>query len=218
MTRIALAAALLVAAAAPATASAQAPDVKTVQVTKVFRYLDKFLEVAPDKRSKIRVNFYLRRGSGSAAGLHPVLIDGDQRIPLPLSADGRFERLPTLDQLNRKVMFSVEAPAGVKLSNKVEIEAVVKRGPEMDAAEVTEAIRQVGGVVRATVGALAVLMPAVSASFAGAGSGVAINASGAETPLPVVAGAPVFDPSGQKGAVRLRFTRTPSKVDLTPAG
>ncbi|CAN5240533.1 hypothetical protein BH09PSE2_BH09PSE2_15870 [soil metagenome] len=187
MTRTLIAAAaaassLTLAIAAPALAqapAAAAAEGKSVGATKAFRYLDKFLEVPASQRSKIRVNFYLKRDGRAAVGLHPVLVDGDQRTPLPLSASGRFERLPTLDQLRRKPTLVIDAPADAKLSNKVEIEAEVKRGTEIDAAEVTEAIRQVGGVVRSTVGALAVLMPAVRASFPGAGSGVAINASGA---------------------------------------
>ena len=203
--------------AVPAAAQALAEG-KSVGATKAFRYLDKFLEVPAAQRSKIRVNFYLLRNGAPAVGLHPVLVDGDVRTPLPLAASGRFELLPTLEQMQRKPQLVVDAPADAKLSNRIEIEAIVNSGPDIDAAEVTAAIRQVGGVVRATVGALAVLMPAVRASFPGGGSGVAINASGGETPLPVVGGVPVFDPAVQKGAVRLHFTRTPSKVDLTPAG
>ena len=217
--------ALLAAAAlALTTASAFAEDAapagqKVVQVTKVFRYLDTFLEVPLEQRSKIKVVFQLMRDGKPAVGLHPVLLDGDQRIPLPLSATGRFERLPTLDQLNRKLKLSVDAPADAKLGIGIAIESAVPPAQEMSAPDVATSISQVNGTVKSAVGALSILAPKfVRASFTGAGSGVAIAADGRQTPLPLgKKGAPIFEPAVQKGAVKLRFAKVPSKVNLLPA-
>ena len=220
MRSILLAAALVASAAPPALA--QEPDPagqKVVQVTKVFRYLDTFLEVPFEQRSKIKVVFQLLRDGSPAPGLHPALIDGEQRIPLPLSATGRFERLPTLDQLHRKLKLMVDAPQDAKLGMNITIESAVPPAQEMSAADVATSIAQVNGTVKSAVGALAILAPKfVKASFPGGGSGVAITADGRQIPLSTgKKGAPTYQPDVQKGAVKLRFSRTPSKVDLLPA-
>jgi hypothetical protein len=210
--------ALAAALAGPAAAQeAQTPAQKTVQATKVFRYLDKFYQVSPADRSKLKVSFYLRDGTRSAYGHHPVLVDGDQRTPLPLAPDGRFERLPTLEQLLRKPLLVIDAPPDARFHNDIEITAAIKPAQEIDAAEVKLAIGQVGAVLRDTVGALAILAPPIRASFPGAGWGVAVSASGAQTPLPTVGDIPVYDPGVQRNAVKLRFAHPPLKVDLTPA-
>lgn len=202
-------------AAAPA--HAQGTEQKTAPATKVFRYLDKFLAVSPDKRSKIRVLFYLKKDGRPASGYHPVLIDGDTRTPLPLAADGRFERLPTLEQMLRKPTLAIDAPTEARFNAEVQIQSTVKLAQEIDAREVVASIRQVNGVLRDTVGALAILAPSIRASFPGAGSGVAINASGVQTKLPNGPdGSPIYDPNVQRNAVTLRFANPPKRVDLTP--
>ena len=210
-------AAVLAATALPAVAQeAGAPGQKTVQATKVFRYLDRYFETPAADRSKLRVVFILTKDGRPAVGYHPVLIDGDQRTPLPLAADGRFERLPSLEQLRRKPMVAIDAPTDAKFGATIDIQSTVRPAQEMDAREVALSIQQVGRVTHDVVGALSILMPSVGASFPGGGAGVAIFASGAETPLPTRHGAPFYDPGATKGAVKLRFSRTPSKVDLAP--
>lgn len=216
-------AASTVAQAGPSKAQAPIPGApagqKAVKASRAFRYLDVFLKVPAADRSKIRVNFYLRHDGRPAAGYHPVLYQGGAQTPLPLDASGRFLRTPTLAQLRDKDAFIViDAPSDANFSAGVAIEANLKPAQEMNAQEVDASLRSVGVVLQKAVGPLAFMAPAFTrASFPQAGSGVAISAAGAETPLPLDHGAPVYDPTVQRGAVRLRFEHVPSKVDLSPA-
>ena len=195
------------------------PGMKAVKASRAFRYLDVFLRVPASDRSKIRVNFYLRHDGRPAAGFHPVLHQGGAETPLPLDGAGRFLRTPTLAQLQDKDAYIViDAPPEANFAASVAIEANVRTAQEMSAQEVEGSLRSIGAILQRAVGPLAFMAPAFTrATFMGAVSGVAISGSGAETPLPLDHGNPVWDTSVQKGVVRLRFARTPSKVDLSPA-
>lgn len=216
------------AAAAPAIAAPQKPQPaipgappgqKAVKASRAFRYLDMFLKVPAADRSKIRVNFYLHHDGRPAAGYHPVLHQGGVETPLPLDASGRFLRTPNLAQLKDKDAFIViDAPPEASFNASISIEANVKPAQEMSTAEIDASLRSIATVLQKAVGPLAFMAPPFTrATFAQAGSGVAISASGAETALPLDHGAPVYDTGVQRGAVRLRFTRTPSKIDLSPS-
>jgi hypothetical protein len=62
---------------------------------------------------------------------------------------------------------------------------------------------------------MAMLAPKVkAATFIGAGSGVAVMADGKTVPLPLIKGAPAYDPEAVKGARTIRLAKMPSVVSL----
>ena len=96
----------LTVAAAPAAAADKLADVK-----KVLPYLDAYLKLPPAERSRFTVAYCMRQ-DGKPLTAPLWLVDGGERTPLPLRADGRLERLPTLAQYQRaQVQVGVEEKA-----------------------------------------------------------------------------------------------------------
>ncbi|MFT4252113.1 MAG: hypothetical protein QM608_06495, partial [Caulobacter sp.] len=91
--RSALVAAAFLTLAAGSVALAQGS--KIAPADKVFSYLESFLKVPAQDRSRTRVVYGLTRDGKPAAGLKATLVEASgARTPLPINAEGRFERLP----------------------------------------------------------------------------------------------------------------------------
>jgi hypothetical protein len=206
--RTILAGAFALACAAPAWAADKVADPK-----KVFSYLDAYLKLPAAERSRFKINYYLHIGPQPLTA--PVwLVEGAKRTPVPLRADGRVERLPTLAQLDgAKVQFGVEE--GTKLGCTVGIETMAAPATEMDAREVAAALSQAAVGVKKAAGIMAMAMPKLSqVSFPGAPSGEVVMADGKRVPLPLLKGVPSFNPSDFPSAKTLRFPKAPLKTDM----
>jgi hypothetical protein len=206
--RTILAGAFALACAAPAAAADKLVDPK-----KVFSYLDAYLKLPPAERSRFKINYYLHIGPQPLTA--PVwLVEGARRTPVPLRADGRVDRLPTLAQLDSaKLQFGVEE--GTKLGCTVGIETMAPPAAEMDAREVAASLVQAAAGVRKAAGIMAMAMPKLSqVSFPGVPSGEVVMADGKRAPLPLLKGVPSFNPAQFPGAKTLRFPKAPIKTDM----
>ena len=199
--------------ALPIAASADAG--KVAPATKVFSFLEAFLKVPAAERSRIKVTYALTREGKRATGVKATLIEANgARTPLPIDDEGRFERTPTLAQLEAKAQVSFDVPADAKLGSTMLLDPVLKPAAEYDARELVATIEDSNKAIRKAAGPMALMAPQMDGlRFLTVESGVAIFPNGSSRPLPVVGGGAVFEPSQFKGASRVRLAKTPSAVD-----
>jgi len=188
---------------------------KTVPATKVFPFLEAMLKVPPAERARIKVTYALRREGKPAAGVKATLIEASgARTPLPIDDQGRFERLPTLAQLQAKAQLNLDVPADAKFGTAMLLDPVLKPAAEYDVRELVATVEESNGAIRKAAGAMALMAPQMEGlSFLKAESGVAVFPNGSTKPLPAKAGAVVFEPEQFKGASRVRLAKAPSAVD-----
>ena len=203
---------LMVLALAPL---AQADAGKIVPATKVFPFLESMLKLSPAERARIKVTYALRRDGKPAAGVKAALIEaGGARTPLPIDDQGRFERLPTLAQLQAKAQLHLDVPADAKFGTAMLLDPVLKPSADYDSRDLVATVEESNSAIRKAAGAMALLAPQMEGlAFQKAESGVAIFPNGSSRPLPTEAGAVVFEPSQFKGAARVRLAKTPTTVD-----
>ncbi|MBO9560632.1 MAG: hypothetical protein J7515_18870 [Caulobacter sp.] len=216
MTRRAAATALVslaLASTLPSVASAEGG--KVAPATKVFSFLEAFLKVPPAERSRIKVSYALMRDGKRAAGVKATLIETNgARTPLPIDGEGRFERTPTLAQLQAKAQVGFDLPADAKLGSTMLLDPVLKPASEYDARELVATVEESNRAIRKAAGAMALMAPQMDGLvFKGADSGVTIFPNGSSKPLLVSAGGVVFQPDQFKGASRVRLAKTPTAVD-----
>ncbi|PVM90465.1 hypothetical protein DDF62_09450 [Caulobacter radicis] len=194
--------------------SAFAQASKTAPADKVFSYLENFLKVPAQERSRTRVAFALSRDGKPAAGLKATLVEaGGARTPLPIGSDGRFERLPTLAQLQGGAKIEFEAPADAKFGSTLIIEPVLKPAPEYDVAELKTVLDSTNGVIGKAAGPMAMLAPKMTGfGFPGATGGVVVGADGKSQSLPLSGKTPILRLADFKGATRVRLSGTPARV------
>jgi hypothetical protein len=186
-----------------------------VPAAKLFPMLDKYYATPPAERSKLALNYIVLRDGKPATGLTLALVAGGKRTPMPLSPSGKLERLPTAAEL-AGAQVAIDAPPGnFKLNVQLNLDTTIPPAPEISAAECAQAIDQVNAAIRRQAGLLALVAPRIKAtSFPGAGSGVAVLADGKTVPLPLIKGAPAYDPAAIRNARTIRLAHTPSVVSL----
>jgi hypothetical protein len=196
-------------------ALAQADAGKTVPATKVFPFLEAMLKVPPAERARIKVTYALRRDGKPAGGVKATLIEaGGARTPLPIDEQGRFERLPTLAQLQAKAQLNLDVPADAKFGSAMQLDPVLRLASEYEARELVATVDESNSAIRKAAGAMALMAPQMDGlSFSKAESGVAVFPNGSTKPLPAKAGAVIFEPEQFKGATRVRLARIPAAVD-----
>lgn len=204
---------LALAATIPSAARAEAG--KVAPATKVFSFLEAFLKVPAAERSRIKVTYALMREGKRATGVKATLIEANGvRTPLPIDGEGRFERTPTLAQLQAKAQVSFDVPADTKLGSTMLLDPVLKPAAEYDARELVATVEDSNKAIRKAAGPMALMAPQMDGlKFLTVDSGVAIFPNGSSRPLPVIAGGVVFEPGQFKGASRVRLAKTPSAVD-----
>lgn len=191
------------AAAGPAAAE------KLGDAKKAFPFLDAYLKIPPAERNRFTLSYRI-----TLDGTPPAmwLVDGGRRTPVPLTADGRVARLPTLDQLERSKV-AVDAPEKAKLAVNLQIEALAPPASEMDAAQLAAALDQAARGSRKAAGLLRFAMPKLTqVHFRGVTAGEVIYADGRRAALPLDKGHPVFEPAKHPGARMLRFPKAPMTV------
>jgi hypothetical protein len=157
----------------------------------------------------------LMKDGRPATDLHPVLIVGGKRTPIPIAADGRVERLPTAAELAAHAQIGLDAQPGMKFTNHLSLDTSIRPAQEIAAAECVQAMDQANAAIRRAAGVMAMLAPKVKAvTFVGAGSGVAVLADGKTAPLPLIKGAPAYDPAAIKNARTIKLTKAPTLVSL----
>ena len=203
--------AVLAGAAALALAGSARADERLVPARKVFPYLDAYLRIPPAKRSRFSLSYVLVKDRPTAIWL----VDGQQRIAVPVSADGRLLRLPTAAQWEAGQV-AISGPAGAKYGVSLKLEALVPPAAEMDAATLAAAVAQANDGVKTAMGIASLVIPKIdSVAFQGVSSGDVIYADGRRAALPLVKGVPTFEPAKQAGAKTLRFAKAPSALLLS---
>lgn len=201
---------MLAAAAGPASGRE-----KTAPAEKVFVYLDKFLKVPAQERSRMRLGYALSSEGKRLGGVKVTLVEiNGATTPLPVGADGEFDRLPSLAQINGKAKVVFDVPAEKKLSVSMDPRPNLKLAQDYDAHEVALTVSESNAVMRKAAGpALALLAPKfVGVGFVGSQAGQVVYGDGRSEALPIVKGAPVFLPEAHKGAARVKLSRAPTRV------
>ena len=206
--RTILAGAFALVAVSPAAASDKLVDPK-----KVFPYYEAYLKLPAAERSRFKTTYTFHIGPQPLTA--PIwLVEGDKRTQLPLAPDGQVLRLPTLAQL-QTAKLQAGVPEGTKLGCTIGIEPLMRPAAEMDAREVAASLAQAAVGVKKAAGLMAMAMPKLTqVSFLGVPFGEVVTADGKRTPLPVLKGAPSFNPSDFPGARTLRFPKAPTKLDM----
>ena len=188
---------------------------KIAPAGKVFAFLEAFLKVPAAERSRLKLSYALLREGKRAAGVKATLIEASgARTPLPIDGEGRFERIPTLAQLQAKAQVSFDVPADTKLGTTMLLDPALKPAAEYDARELVATVEESNRAIRKAAGAMALMAPQMDGlKFPGADSGVAIFPNGSSKPLPAGAGGVIFQPDQFKGASRVRLAKTPTAVD-----
>ncbi len=196
-------------------AGGAAAQERLVDAVRIFAMLDRFYAMPPADRSLLAVRYNVMRDGKPAPDLHAVLVVGQKRTPIPIAADGRIDRLPTPTELAAHAQVAIDAPPSAKFSSRLSLDTAIAPAPEVSAASCAQAIAQANAVIRKAAGVMAMLAPKVkAATFVGAGSGVAVLADGRTVSLPLVGGAPAYDPEVIKDARSIRLGRAPSVISL----
>ncbi|MFT4254085.1 MAG: hypothetical protein QM608_16580, partial [Caulobacter sp.] len=156
----------------------------------------------------------LTRDGKPAAGLKATLVEASgARTPLPINAEGRIERLPTLAQLQGGAKVEFDAPADAKFGSTLIIEPVLKPAAEYDAGELKTVLESTNAVIGKAAGPMAMLAPKMTGfSFPGATGGVVIGSDGRTQALPLAGKTPIYRLSDFKGAARIRLSGAPSQA------
>jgi hypothetical protein len=207
-----LAALLALALACPAVSAEKLVDLK-----RVFVHLDAYWKTPPAERTRFTVVYRMgKAGGGAVSGLKVWIVEGAKRTPLGIGADGRPERLPTLEEFEHAKL-ALDAPAATKFAVALTLEPLERPAPEMDAQDLVIAATQATAAVRKAEGLLGGAMPANDqVYFAGVASGEAVWPDGRRKPLEVRHKMPVFDSTAEKGARTLRFPHAPTQVEIGP--
>ncbi|KQV56591.1 MULTISPECIES: hypothetical protein [unclassified Caulobacter] len=208
MRRALILAAVLAAAATPALAE------KTAPANKVLSYLDKYLKIPPGERTRVRVAYAIRHDDKPIPNLKVTLVEKNGvRTPLPVNANGFFERLPSLAQLQGDPDLVFDVPADWKMGTVLDIQTQLKPATEYDVRDLTATVDEGNAVVGKAAGVASFMVPKMSGiAFLKAESGVVVFADGRTAPLPLAKEMPYFRPADHQGAVRVKLTKTPTRV------
>jgi len=206
-------ASLALASAIPSMAIAEAA--KVVPAAKVFPFLEAFLKVPAAERARLRVTYSLHQDGKPAVGVKAALVEnGGSRTPLPIeAATGRFERLPTLAQLQGKAQVAFDVPSATKFGVGMDLSPALAPALDYDARELTVTVKESNVAIRKAAGPMALMAPTMTGiAFAKAETGVAVFPDGSSRPLPAIKGMPYYRPEQFEGAIRVRLGKMPASV------
>lgn len=204
------------AASAPVLAHAAAKG-ETVAAKKIFPFYDLYLGIPAAERSRFVMAYYLKINGKTAAG-HTLWLIGASgaRTALPVGPDGRIQKLPTLADFKAGATIDpAKREDAEKFSIAMEMEALVRPGETIAAADLVAAIDQCNAAIRKKAGLIGFAAPKMEqAVFVGVSAGQAVLAGGKTVPLPVTKGLPVYQPAALPGVQALKFAKAPSRVFL----
>lgn len=204
----------LILAAALAMVATPALAEKTAPANKVLSYLDKYLKIPPSERTRVRLAYAIRHDGKPIPNLKVTLVEKNgARTPLPVNANGFFERLPSLAQLQGDPDLVFDVPADWKMGTVLDIQTQLKPATEYDVRELTATVGEANAIIGKAAGVASLMAPKMSGiAFLNAEGGVAVFADGRTAPLPKAKEMPYFRPADHQGAVRVKLTKTPTKV------
>jgi len=192
---------------------AQAEDKPPVKLTKVFPYLDKYLAIPPNQRDHFALGYVIQVDGKPAVGVNAAILEADgRRTPLAMNAEGAVTRLPTAAQL-ASASFTANAPPKADFGVHMRISPSLPPAQEYNPRDLELAVSQANAGMDKVAGMMRFAVPTlVGVSFPGAGSGKARLADGRETPLPLTAGAPFYDPKLAPGATKIVLAKAPTRL------
>jgi hypothetical protein len=204
----------LVAAALGAAITTPALAEKVGPAAKAFPYLERFLKVPASERARVRLGYVLSLDDKPLANLKATLIEANgARTPLPINGSGAFERLPTLAQLEGGAKLSLDLPEDAKVGTTLAFGTQLNPATEYDTRELSATVTEANTVIGKAAGPLGMLAPKMTGiAFVKAVGGVAVFADGRTQPLPLIKETAYFRPDDFKGAVRVKLTKSPTKV------
>lgn len=207
-------AAALILAAVLATAATPALAEKSAPASKVLSYLDKYLKIPPAERTRVKLIYAIRHEGKPIPNLKVTLVGKNgTRTPMPLTADGYFERLPTLAQLEGDPTLVFDVPADWKMGSVMDFQTQLKPATEYDVRELTATVGEANAVIGKAAGVASFMAPKMSGiAFLNAQNGVVVFADGRTAPLPKAKEMPYFLAADHQGAVRVKLTKTPTRV------
>ena len=196
--------------------TAHADPGKTVPATKVFPFLEALLKVPAAERTRLKVTYGLRRDGKPAVGVRGALIEANgARTPISTDDKGRFDRTPTLAQLQGNAQLTLDVPADAKFGTSLQLDPTLKPAPEYEVRELEATVGESNAAIRKAAGAMAMMAPQMTGLvFQKAESGVAVFPNGSTQALPASHGDVVFRAGQFKGATRVRLAKTPATVDF----
>jgi len=189
---------------------------KLIPAKKIFPFLDLYLGVPAAERSRFTMGFYLQLDGKPFSGSGFTLIGANgARTPLPVGANGRFTRTPTLADLKANAQIEVVKQGAGKFQLSMEMEPLVPMAETMNAADFAASIAQCAAAIKKNAGLLGFAAPKITqAAFVGAASGTAVLSGGKTAALPLVKTLPAYSPSALPGAVQLKFAKAPVRAIL----
>ncbi|RYF93731.1 MAG: hypothetical protein EON95_07945 [Caulobacteraceae bacterium] len=144
----------------PLLAQPAAAATRETDVSKVFVFLDNFLRMSPAEQSRLKVDFYLTQNGNAPKGIKAWWIDRDgKRTDVPIAADGRFEKEPTLRQLTEKSKMVFEGPSSSGFSVRIGLVWGSKPAIEMDARQVANYLNDANALVKKAAGKFGMVAP-----------------------------------------------------------
>ena len=187
-----------------------AQNAKVLPANKLYGFYDKFLELPPQKRDHIRIQYGLVIKEGKLEGLN--LIHNGQKTKIEYDKNGKILTYPSYDALKhgkveiigvKKGGFSIDAIPLIPLSNRISV------------ALISDAISDFHSSL-SVAGPFAVMVPKLnSIKFIGANAAFAVFSDGRKIPITENDRGVVFNPSlaKYKGAVSVEFAQTPSNLE-----
>lgn len=193
---------------------------RRVPAIRLMPYFDFYLGMAPARRDRFRPAYQVLVDGRPYTG-PMTLVDGAERTPLPMGADGRFDAFPSLAQLKRKPQLLLDAPPRARIKSDLGVEVLTPKSAEMATGPFAAAMAQLNTALKSASGVLSFVVPRFGRAFfvGGGRSGVRVAADGAARPLPLGEDEPVepfYSPSRHPEAVAVRFPTAPVRVLLVP--
>ncbi len=193
----------------------------TVSLTRAFPFLQLYYELAPRKRDKFHLSYFVTHNRRFAPEMKGVIIAADgRRTPLAVGRDAHIDQLPSLAELRSNAMVVFDAPPTDRVGLLVNIEPDVAVSAHMDAGGLAAAIGQVLADEANAMGILSFAVPKITtALFVGGGSGQAELASGRSVGLPLTRDrfwgvAPYYEPTSLGGVRSITLAHAPSRIFL----
>ena len=208
MKRALILVAALAAAATPALAE------KTAPADKVLPYLSKYLQVPQAERTHVKLAYGLRKDGKPLPNVKVTLVEKNgTRTPLPVNADGYFERLPTVAQMEADPTLVFDVPTDWKMGSLMDFQTQLKPAMDFDVRELATTVNEANTLIGKVGGVASFMVPKMSGVvFLKSEGGTIVFADGRTAPLPEAQGTPYFRLADHQGAVRVKLTKIPTRV------
>jgi hypothetical protein len=189
---------------------------KTFPLTDAFPYLDKFLALPVAERSHLNLTYKMVAKAGGFGGVRIFLISPTgQKSPLNLGSTGHIEPLPSLSMLKGDYQLLVERPDTTKLGIAMDLLPAFALTSEVSPRDPIIAITQANAAIRKVAGPAGLILPKLKqVVFKGSVSGMILQASGSASPMPLLQGAPSFEPQRNPTASQIKLTKAPSALEF----